>query len=105
MSTRPRAVIQDLGELRRRLAPHPKRALDAIVFGPAARSEADQWSDLDLVIVADTPRPFLDRYLGFTGLCDVWLSPTAPRPLTTSTRSPASTPLARRFPIWDLRHG
>lgn len=68
------AVIQDLAELRRRLAPHLAGARKAIVFGSVARGEADQWSDLDLVIVADTPRPFLDRYLDFTGIYDVWPS-------------------------------
>lgn len=66
------AVIQDLQELRRCLAPHLKRARRAIVFGSVARGEADEWSDLDLVIIADTERPFLDRYKDFTGLYDVW---------------------------------
>jgi predicted nucleotidyltransferase len=72
MSTGVPVVIQDLEELRRRLAPHLKRARKAIVFGSVARGEADRWSDLDLVIVVDTPRPFLDRYLDFTGIYDVW---------------------------------
>jgi len=66
------AVIQDLAELKRRLAPHLAKARKAIVFGSVARGEADEWSDLDLVIIADTARPFLDRYLDFTGIYDVW---------------------------------
>jgi len=37
-----------------------------------ARGSADEWSDLDLVIVADTQRPFLKRYLDFEGIYDVW---------------------------------
>ena len=37
-----------------------------------ARGEADAWSDLDLIIVADTARPFLERFKDFTGLYDVW---------------------------------
>ena len=65
-------LIQDLGALRERLAPYLRRARKAIVFGSVARGEADEWSDLDLVIVADTTRPFLQRYLDFEGLYDVW---------------------------------
>ena len=66
------AVIHDLDRLRRRLAPYFKGARKAIVFGSVARGEADEWSDLDLVIIADTTRPFLERYRDFEGLYDVW---------------------------------
>ena len=66
------AVIQDLDALKERLAPHLRKARLAIVFGSVARGEADEWSDLDLVIVADTTRPFLERYLDFEGIYDVW---------------------------------
>ena len=45
-----------------------------IVFGSVARGESDQWSDLDLIIVADTDRPFLERFKDFAGLYDVWPS-------------------------------
>jgi len=65
-------VLHDLDALRRRLAPHLRRTRKAIVFGSVARGEADEWSDLDLVIVADTMRPFLERYRDFEGLYDVW---------------------------------
>lgn len=65
-------LIRDLGALARRLAPHLQRARKAIVFGSVARGEADEWSDLDLVIVADTSRPFLERYRDFESLYDVW---------------------------------
>jgi hypothetical protein len=65
-------LIQDLETLGRRLAPHLRRARKAIVFGSVARRQADEWSDLDLVIVADTPRPFLERYRDFLGIYDVW---------------------------------
>jgi len=65
-------VIQDLNELRQRLAPYLKPAIKALAFGSVARGEADQWSDLDLVIVADTSRPFLERFKDFAGLYDVW---------------------------------
>lgn len=66
------AVLHDLETLRHRLAPHLERARKAIVFGSVARGEADDWSDLDLVIIADTTRPFLERYRDFEDLYDVW---------------------------------
>lgn len=66
------SILQDLGELRRRLAPHLAPALKAIAFGSVARGEADQWSDLDLLIVARTDRPFLERFKDFRGLYEVW---------------------------------
>jgi predicted nucleotidyltransferase len=65
-------LLRDLDELRRRLAPHVSRARKVVAFGSVARGEADQWSDLDLLIVADTSRPFLERFKDFTGLYDVW---------------------------------
>ena len=65
-------IIQDLGELRRRLKPHLAKARKATVFGSAARGEADEWSDLDLVIVTDTDRPFFERHKDFAGIWDVW---------------------------------
>jgi predicted nucleotidyltransferase len=65
-------VLRDLEELKRRLAPHLGRARTAIVFGSVARGEADEWSDLDLVIIAETSRPFLERFRDFAGLYDVW---------------------------------
>jgi uncharacterized protein len=66
------AIIQDLDALKARLAPHLQRAQTAIVFGSVARGDADEWSDLDLLIVAHTSRPFLERYLDFEGIYDVW---------------------------------
>jgi predicted nucleotidyltransferase len=32
-----------------------------VLFGSHARGEADEYSDLDLVIIKDTPKRFLDR--------------------------------------------
>lgn len=66
------ALIQDFDALKRRLAPHLRHARKAIVFGSVARGNADEWSDLDLVIVTETRRPFVDRYLDFEGIYDVW---------------------------------
>lgn len=65
-------VVQDLKALGERLAPHLKGAVRAVVFGSVARGEADQWSDLDLVIVAETSRPFFERFKDFAGLYNVW---------------------------------
>src|SRR5262249_9098276 len=65
-------LLRDLAELGRRLAPHLTRARKVIVFGSVARGEADAWSDLDLIIVADTTRPFFERFKDFAGLYDVW---------------------------------
>jgi hypothetical protein len=65
-------LLRDLDELRRRLAPHVARARKVIAFGSVARGEPDEWSDLDLLIVADTARPFLERFKDFAGIYDVW---------------------------------
>jgi len=67
-----RVVIEDFDALRERLRPHLKTARRAIVFGSVARGDADAGSDLDLVIIADTPRPFFERFRDFTGVWDVW---------------------------------
>jgi predicted nucleotidyltransferase len=67
-----RVPAVDLETLKDRLAPHLRGARTAIVFGSVARGEADEWSDLDLVIIADTERPFLERYRDFERLYDVW---------------------------------
>ncbi len=65
-------VLHDLDALRRRLAPHVRHTRKAIVFGSVARGDADEWSDLDLVIVTETSRPFLERYRDFEGLYEIW---------------------------------
>jgi predicted nucleotidyltransferase len=67
-----RPVILDFEALARRLRPHVAHARRAIVFGSVARGEADAGSDLDLVIVAETSRPFFERFRDFAGLWDVW---------------------------------
>ncbi len=43
----------------------------AIIFGSYARGEADEYSDIDLVIIKNTETPFLDRYRDFDGLFSV----------------------------------
>ncbi|HUG36847.1 MAG TPA: nucleotidyltransferase domain-containing protein [Candidatus Limnocylindrales bacterium] len=65
-------LLRNLDELRRRVAPHVVRARKVIAFGSVARGEADAGSDLDLIIIADTTRPFFERFKDFAGLYDVW---------------------------------
>jgi predicted nucleotidyltransferase len=67
-----RPILADLDLLRRLVAPHVQAARRVIAFGSVARGDVDRWSDLDLIIVADTPRPFLERFKDFRGLYDVW---------------------------------
>ncbi len=40
-----------------------------ILFGSMARAEVGEWSDLDLVIIKDTPQPFLQRLKEVALLC------------------------------------
>ena len=61
----------DLDELKRRVRPHVQRAIKVIAFGSVARGESDAWSDLDLIVVAETDRPFVERFKDFAGLYDV----------------------------------
>ena len=42
------------------------------MFGSVARGEADEWSDLDLIVIADTDRAFFERFRDFDGFCEVW---------------------------------
>ena len=65
-------LLRDLGELRRRIAPHVQHAARVIAFGSVARGDSDAWSDLDLLIVADTARPFFERHKDFSDLFSVW---------------------------------
>ena len=44
----------------------------ALVFGSVARGEADEWSDLDLVVIAETERTFFERFRDFDALYQVW---------------------------------
>lgn len=42
----------------------------AILYGSYARGTADAFSDVDLLIVHETSRPFLERFRDFIGLLD-----------------------------------
>ena len=52
IETRVRQVVADL----KRYRPH-----QIILFGSAARGEADEFSDLDFVVIKATDQPFLER--------------------------------------------
>ncbi len=67
-----RSILADLPELKRQVAPRVRRARKVIAFGSVARGDADRWSDLDLIIVAETARPFFERFKDFSGLYDIW---------------------------------
>lgn len=42
----------------------------AILFGSYARGEADEYSDIDLIVIAETPRKFVERFEDFWPLLD-----------------------------------
>ena len=66
-------TILSLEKIRGSFAPVLKAggAKRAIVFGSYARGEADEYSDVDLVIIKETALPFLDRYTDFQQLFQV----------------------------------
>ncbi len=70
--------VQTLDDIRDALIPVLRRggALKAIVFGSYARGDPDEYSDLDLMIVARSKRVFLERFKDFL---DMWsVSPVKP---------------------------
>ena len=66
------AALQDRAVLVERLRPRLAGARRALLFGSVARGEADEWSDLDLIVIADTDRTFFERFRDFGGLYEVW---------------------------------
>ena len=74
METLTRSKIPTLEDIREVLTPalEESAALRAIVFGSHARGEAQEFSDLDLVIVADTERGFVSRFKDFQTVQDAW---------------------------------
>lgn len=66
-----RTKIPTLNEIREALTPalEASDAQRAIVFGSYARGEADEYSDLDLIIVAKTDKRFLQRHKDY---CHIW---------------------------------
>ena len=43
-----------------------------ILFGSHARKQADAWSDLDLLVIAFTRRPFIERFKDFNELFGIF---------------------------------
>jgi predicted nucleotidyltransferase len=85
-------LTEHLLALRERLLPvlRRSRVQKAIVFGSFARGEASRHSDLDLILVQQTDRRFLDRYDGL--LCE--LSRAVPeRDLDVLIYTPTCAPL------------
>jgi predicted nucleotidyltransferase len=62
----------DLDEIRRRVAPILARhgATRAFLIGSFARGSADAWSDIDLVVVMPTDRPFVERPFGLSDVLE-----------------------------------
>ena len=69
-----RAEIPTLEAIREALTPAlaASGAQKAIVFGSYARGDADECSDLDLIIVADTDRRFLQRHKDYRPVFRSW---------------------------------
>ena len=44
-------------------------AQKAILFGSYAKRDADEYSDIDLIIIAESKRPFVERFKDFS---DLW---------------------------------
>lgn len=47
------------------------RAEQAYLFGSHARGSADAYSDVDLVIVSETDRPFVERFRDFFEILEI----------------------------------
>ena len=63
--------VTSLDDIKKALIPLLKKggATKAILFGSYARGDADEYSDLDLIIIAESQRPFLERGDDFV---DLW---------------------------------
>jgi predicted nucleotidyltransferase len=71
LSGGPRFALDDLRRVVGRACLR-ERAKLAILFGSYARGEADAWSDVDLLIVCETHRPFVERFRGFLDVLDAF---------------------------------
>jgi predicted nucleotidyltransferase len=73
--SRPAVSIRDFKQeeltrrLQKRLSEH-ENVIEAYLFGSAAANKAGFWSDIDLVIVADTNLPFIERPRQFFDLLE-----------------------------------
>ncbi len=66
--------IPTIAEIRESLAPLIARAgaRKAILFGSYAKGSADRYSDLDILIVHDTPKGFFERASDFRAARAAW---------------------------------
>ena len=48
------------------------KATKAIVFGSYARGDFDRYSDLDMIVIADTDKTFFRRHDDFGAVFEVW---------------------------------
>lgn len=48
------------------------KASKAIVFGSYARGDSDKYSDLDMIVIADTDKTFFKRHDDFDAVFEVW---------------------------------
>ncbi len=64
-------TIAEIGKV---LAPALREggAKKAIRFGSYARGDADEHSDLDLLVVADTETAFFERHKAFSAIYELW---------------------------------
>ena len=60
MAMEPDTLAKISAQLRPVFARHAVRR--AIVFGSLARGDQSRHSDLDIIVIQDTDKPFLDRY-------------------------------------------
>ena len=67
-------AVFTIDQIRQTFAPvlREGHAKKAIVFGSYGRAEADEYSDLDLIIVADSNRTFFRRHEDFAELYEIW---------------------------------
>lgn len=74
---RPSEKISDFEDLKRLLKPvlANSPAVKAILFGSFARGDADVYSDVDLVIIAETTRPFVERFRDYFTLLEASPAP------------------------------
>lgn len=77
-------------ELEARVADWARRERNvraAIVIGSRARSDhpADEWSDLDMILIVNNPRRFIESDRWVHGIAEPWLTFTEPTPAGSGT--------------------
>lgn len=81
--------------LREKIAAHGNVA-EAYLFGSVASGKAGAWSDLDVVIIAETDMPFIERPRVFWDLLDLGI----PLDILVYTPSEFSNLLAAKTGFW-----